>query len=270
MRGLAARAGLTPIIRPCRTSTPLHADVQSVLLALSAAAASAVEILEALAIVFAVGATRDWTDAVLGALAGALACAVLAAVLAPVLGEVDIHLLRLLIGTALLWLGFSWLRKNTLRLAGRRPRASSRHEYDETIDTLAGLRTAASGPDWTARAVAFKGVLLEGFEVVLIVSALAARPGGAAPAVVGAATSLVVVLGIGVVLREPLSRIPETELKWGVGVLLTAFGLFFAAEGAGLAWPGGDAALLYIAAALALGSLAVARKLHRRPLAPPI
>jgi uncharacterized membrane protein len=192
---------------------------------------------------------------------------VLAAVLAPVLGSVDVDALRVVIGSAMLWFGLSWLRKGTQRLAGRRARASSAHEFEETVEVL-GHAAASPGADWVARAVAFKGVLLEGIEVVVIVSALAARPGGATPAVVGALVAGVVVLGAGAWLRAPLARVPETELKWGVGVLLTSFGTFFVAEGAGLAWPGGDAAVLYLLAAVAAGSLAVSRRLAAHPVVP--
>lgn len=108
--------------------------------------------------------------------------------------------------------------------------------------------------DWAARLVAFKGVLLEGVEVVVIVSSLAARPSGGVAAVVGAAVAAVVVILAGAWLRAPLSRIPETELKYGVGVLLSAFGLFFVGEGLGVAWPGGDLALVYLAAAMVLAT----------------
>ena len=119
--------------------------------------------------------------------------------------------------------------------------------------------------DWAGRIVAFKGVLLEGIEVVLIVSALAARPSGPAPALVGAGIAAIVVVSAGVWLRQPLTRLPETELKWGVGVLLSAFGAFFAAEGLGVQWPGGDAAILYIAATLAAVSQLQAHWLAQQP-----
>lgn len=226
------------------------------LVALGAAAAVGLEALEALAIVLAVALTRRWSDALIGAVAAVLACAALAAILGPVLfGSVSLDALRVTIGVLLLLFGLEWLRKGTLRLAGRRRRSSSIAEFEEAREDLDDVPLPPAGePDWAGRLVAFKGVLLEGVEIVVIVTALAARPSGPAPALVGAAVAVVVVLAAGAWLRHPIARIPETELKWGVGVMLSSFGVFFAAEGLGVDWPGGDVAILYVIAALAAAS----------------
>src|SRR3954468_9213643 len=236
-----------------------------VLVALGASVAVAVELLEALAIVLSVAVSRRWSDALIGALGAVVACAVLAAVLGPVvLGSVPLDALRTTIGFLLLLFGLEWLRRATRRGAGRRSRASSLKEYVEAREELEDAPLPPPGEaDWAGRIVAFKGVLLEGVEVVVIVTALAARPSGPAPALAGAAVAAVAVLGAGAWLRKPLARIPETELKWGVGVLLSAFGVFFLAEGLGVAWPGGDVAVLYLVAALGAVSQLQSHRLAR-------
>ena len=238
-----------------------------VLVTLGAAVAVAVELFEALAIVLAVGVSRRWSDALIGAALAVAACALLAAIVGPVLlASVSLAALRVTIGSLLLLIGLEWLRKGTLRLAGRRARSSSLAEYVEAREALEAVPLPPDGqPDWAGRAGAFKGVLLEGIEVVLIVSARAARPSGPTPAVLGAAIAVLVVLTAGAWLHRPLARLPETELKWGVGVLLSAFGVFFAAEGLGVAWPGGDAAILYVAFALGAASHLQSHWLARRP-----
>src|SRR4051812_7396214 len=149
-----------------------------VLVALGAAVAVAVELLEALAIVFAVAITRRWADALVGAAAAAIVCAALAILVGPVLLEsVPLQTLRLVIGLLLLLFGLEWLRKGTLRLAGQRSKASSLKEYLETQETLEEAPLPAPGQaDWAARIDAFNGVLLAGVEVVLIVAARAPRP----------------------------------------------------------------------------------------------
>jgi uncharacterized membrane protein len=194
-------------------------------------------------------------------------CALIAVVVGPVvLASVPLDALRVTIGALLLLFGLEWLRKGTLRLAGRRSRSSSMKEYVEAQEALHDALLPPPGrPDWAGRVVAFKGVLLEGVELVLIVAALAGRPSGPAPALAGAALAAIVVLVAGAWLRKPLTRIPETELKWGVGVLLSAFGLFFAAEGLGVHWAGGDAAILYLVLALGLSSQLQAHWLARQP-----
>jgi uncharacterized membrane protein len=225
--------------------------MDALLTALAAAVAVAVELLEAMAIVLAVGASRRWRDAVWGAVAGVAGCALLAISLGPLLAGLPLDALRLTIGTLLLLFGLEWLRKGTLRLAGRRRRSSSAQEFEATRDELAEAPLPPAGhADWAARLVAFKGVLLEGVEIIVIVSALAARPSGAVPAVVGAVAAALAVTAGGAWLRAPLSRLPETELKYGVGILLTTFGVFFTGEGLRFDWPGGDLALAYLAAAL--------------------
>jgi len=230
--------------------------------AVTAAAAVSVELLEALAIVVAVAVARSWRDAVLGAVAAICACALLAALGAGALQAVPTGTLQLVIGVFLLLFGLEWLRKGTLRLAGRRARSSARGEFEETLAELEG-GPERDGPDWTARAIAFKGVLLEGVEIVLIVSVLAAQPGQGAPALIGAAIAVAIALALGWLLRARLATVPETELKWGVGVMLTAFGLFFCGEGLDAGWPGGELALLYCAGAIALVSERRVRRLQR-------
>lgn len=230
----------------------------------AAAAATGVELLEALAIVLAVGVERGARDALIGAIAAALAVVLACLALGPaLLAGADLHFLRLLVGSLLLLFGLEWFRKGVLRVAGRRRASSSYDEFVEERELLAAVGRGG-GPDWAARIVAFKGVFLEGLEVGLIVLALGGTPGRLAPALIGTAVALIAVVGIGLVLHAPLRRLPETQLKLGVGVALTAFGTFFAAEGMRVEWPLGDLAILY----LALGYAAFAWLAVRRLRAP--
>ena len=217
-----------------------------------AALACALELLEALAIVLAVASERTWRDALLGAAGAVVLLALAAVVVGPLmLASIPLEPLQVVIGVALLLFGLEWLRKGVLRLAGRRAPSSSLAEYLEEREALHALAPPAPGqPDWAARIVAGKGVLLEGLEVVLIVAALAAGDQGPAPALAGAALAVVAVVAIGLIAHRPLARLPESHLKYMVGVVLSAFGVFFLAAGLGVEWPGGDLALLYLAAAL--------------------
>lgn len=232
-----------------------------------AAAAVGIEMLEALAIVLAVGVERRLRDALIGAVAAILAVVALFAALGPaLLSGADLSSLRVLVGGLLLLFGLEWLRKGILRIAGLRRARSS---YEEYIGERAALAREAnqSDRDWAARVVAFKGVFLEGVEVGLIVLALGGSRDRIVPALLGTALALGAVIGIGLMLHAPLRRLPETQLKLGVGIALTAFGTFFTAEGLGAEWPLGDGALLYLAAAFAVVAWIAALRLRVPPAA---
>jgi Ca2+/H+ antiporter, TMEM165/GDT1 family len=244
--------------------------VAFVLTLLGSLLACGLEMLEALAIVLAVGITRRFRDSLIGAAGAAVALALLALILGPVLiSRVPLEPLRVVIGTFLLLFGLEWLRKGVLRLAHLRSPSSSFREFVEEQEELESLAMPPEGqPDWAGRTIAFKGVLLEGVEVILIVTALAAHPNGLAPALIGAGAAILIVIAIGVFLHHPLSQLPETHLKYLVGVVLSSFGVFFAAEGLGVHWPGSDAALLYLAASFALLSQVQIHVLARRAPVP--
>jgi uncharacterized membrane protein len=226
-----------------------------------AALACGLEMLEAMAIVLAVALERRPRDAVLGGVGAVAACAVVALALGPALTEhVGLRPLRLVVGAGLLWFGSTWLRKGVLRLAGRKRRSSSWRDFEEE---RAELHEVPTGADWTARSIAFKGVFLEGVEVVLIVSALGARSSTRAPALLGMGLAAVLVVVLGALLHRPLRRAPETELKFMVGVMLVTFGTFYFGEGLGIEWPLDDLALLWLALswfAVACGCIAILRR----------
>jgi uncharacterized membrane protein len=234
-----------------------------------AALAVGLELFEALAIVLAVGSTRSWRDALIGAAGSIVLLAVVVVVVGPlVLARLPLEPLQVVIGTALLLFGLEWLRKGVLRLAGRRSPSDSFQEYLEEREALEGMEAVPAGqPDWPARIVAGKGVLLEGVEVVLIVAALGAGPDGLAPAVAGAGVAVALTLAIGIVLHRPLMRLPESHLKYAVGIVLSSFGVFFLGEGLSTEWPLADGALLYIAATLLIVSQGQIAALVREPVA---
>ncbi len=233
-----------------------------------AALAVGLELLEALAIVLAVGSTRRWRDALLGAAGAVVLLALLVVVVGPLLlARLPLAPLRVVVGVALLLFGLEWLRKGVLRLAGRRSPSDSFKEYLEEREAMEGVPLPEAGrPDWPARVIAGKGVLLEGVEVVLIVAALGAGPKGLAPALAGAGVAVVLTLAIGLVLHRPLARLPESHLKYAVGIVLSSFGVFFLGEGLDVKWPLSDGALLYVAAALLIVSQLQVRTLAREPV----
>lgn len=242
---------------------------------LAAFMASLVEFVEALTIILAVGVTRGWRSPLLGAAAALGLLIVLIAVLGRSLANIPLPVVQLVIGTLLLLFGLRWLRKAVLRSAG----VIALHDEAEAFrsETAALARHGAAGHgriDAIAFATAFKAVLLEGVEVVFIVVAIGAGGGLLGPAAVGALLALLVVIGLGLALHRPLATLPENKLKFGVGVLLSAFGTFWVGEGIGLAWPGGDWAILVLtvlvaAVALALVPACVSRRRDAVPAAKP-
>jgi len=217
--------------------------------------ASLVEFVEALTIVLAVGATRGWRSALSGAIAGAACLALAVAALGPTLARIPIESLQLFVGILLLFFGLRWLRKAILRYAGVIALHDEASIYAATTSRLGAAARPAS-IDWSAFSTTFYAVVLEGLEVVFIVLAVGAAAGALGAAVAGAAVAGVTVVAAGLSLRAPLARVPENTLKFAVGIMLSAFGTYWTAEGLGLSWPGSDAALFGLALGFLLTALA--------------
>jgi uncharacterized membrane protein len=234
-------------------------------LAVSVFLACAVEAVEALTIVMAVGVTRSWSSALAGVGAAVAVLAALVGGLGPALSALPIDALRLVVGGLLLVFGLQWLRKAVLRAAGLK----ALHDEDAVFASEAAAAREAglsgAGLDGYSFAIAFKGVLLEGLEVAFIALTFGANQHriGLAAAAAGAAVAVVALAGLAA--HRPLARVPENAMKLAVGVMLTSFGTFWGAEGAGASWPGGDAALLAIVAGVLLASLVMAQRLRRVP-----
>ncbi len=220
--------------------------------------ASLVEFVEALTIVLAVGTVRGWRPALAGALAGGLLLIGIVAAFGPLLAAVQIHWIQGVVGLLLLLFGMRWLRKAVLRAAGVVARHDEALAYAAEVDDMRRVE-ARHGPwDAVALVASFKAVVLEGLEVVFIVLAIGAVGGRMVPAAAGAASALIAVVVLGTLLHRPLARVPENALKFIVGVLLSAFGVFWLGEGLGLRWLGGDLTILaLIAGFLIAASIAV-------------
>jgi Ca2+/H+ antiporter, TMEM165/GDT1 family len=220
--------------------------------------ASAVEFVEALTIVLAMGTTRGWRSTIIGVVSALFALTAITVVLGYALVElVPESLLQFIVGTLLLIFGLQWLRKAILRAAGLK----ALHDEEETFreETEAARRAGTerrAGLDWFAFVVSFKGVFLEGLEIVFIVITFGVSADAVGTAALGAIAGGVIVLGAGLLLHRPLSQVPENTIKFAVGLLLSTFGTFWAVEGLGLfrageeslSWPGGDLALLALLA----------------------
>jgi uncharacterized membrane protein len=226
--------------------------------------ASLVEAVEALTVVLAVASVRGWRPAGLGAFAGLLVLILIVLVLGPLLDRVPLHVLQLAIGILLLLFGMRWLRKAILRAAGVIPLHDETKVFAaETAELHEQARRHETRLDWLAGLASFKSVLLEGLEVVFIVIAVGAGRGLLVVASVGALAACLLVVCAGVVVHRPLARIPENTLKFAVGVMLSAFGIFWTGEGLGIAWPGADIAIVAFAALFLMVALAAVALLRR-------
>ena len=226
--------------------------------------ASAVEFVEATTIVLAVGITRGWRAPLAGT---ALAVLTLAAIVATfgvaLVTVVPEHLLLILVGTLLLLFGLRWLRKAVLRFAGIVALHDEDEIYRKEVAELRAQGLKRTEWDWVGTIVAFKAVLLEGIEVAFIVIAFGAKGVSAMnAAIVGALAAGVIVTALAAALRHPLTAVPENWMKFGVGAMLSAFGVFWFGEGIGAEWPGDAASIPIILGAFLAASWLAARMLR--------
>ena len=237
----------------------------NLLVFLGAALASAVEMVEALTIVLGVGVVRGWRAPLIGVAAATVVLVGLVAVFGRALGRVPIDSLRLVVGALLLAFGLQWLRKAILRSSGYK----ALHDEDaifarELAEAEGAAHVERAGVDWYGFTLAFKGVLLEGLEVAFIVITFGSAHGQLGLAAAAAVAALVTVTAAGVLVHAPLARVPENAIKFAVGLLLTTFGTFWAAEGAGVDWPGDELAILGVLAFMTALAFLFVRLLRRQ------
>ena len=229
--------------------------------------ASAVEAIEMVTIVVGVGATRGWRSTIVGVASGFGVLAVIVVILGAALSVVPIGPLRLVIGALLLVFGLQWFRKGIMRVAARGLAGIGGSDPHADAEFWSG-----PGMDWTAWFLAFKGVVLEGLEVAIIVVSFGAGANQLGGAVVGGVGAIVVVGAVGVALHNTVRRVPRSFLQLVVGILLTTFGTFWSLEGLGVSWPASDGAilgllLLYVLTAFTYITLERNRALGLRPAA---
>ncbi len=239
--------------------------MSSIFLIVATFLASSVEMVEALTIVLAIGVTRGWRSSLVGVVAALAGLAVTVAILGPALTLIPIGALRLVVGTILLIFGLQWLRKAILRASGFKAMHDEAAIYQRELSEAKSVSPVVeAGLDWYSFTVCFKGVFLEGLEVVFIVLTFGSNQGNIPLAAVGAAAAVILVGLAGVAVRQPLSQVPENTMKFAVGLLLTTFGMFWGGEGVGVAWPGEDAAILGLLAFLFACSMGLVLALKSR------
>jgi uncharacterized membrane protein len=252
---------------------PLGADHTPAQLPMSAGAlflavflACAVEAVEAVTIVLAAGTTRNWPSALYGVGAGLVVLVVIIAALGPAVTAIPLHWLRLFVGGLLLVFGLQWLRKSILRASGYKALHDEAQIFQKQVAQARDAPQARRGvvEDWYSFTLSFKGVVLEGLEVVFIALTFGSNQHNVSLAAIAAGAAVLVVAAGGVLVRAPLARVPENTMKFVVGVMLTGFGTFWGAEGAGAVWPGSDAALLILVPAIAALAVVLVGLLRRQ------
>ena len=219
---------------------------------------SLVEVVEAFTIVLAVGVTRSWRPALTGAALALALLVVLVLIFGPLFALIPLKLMQFGIGLLLILFGMRWLRKAILRASGYIALHDEAAEFAKETELLQ-RQSAKRRADYLAGLAAFKAVILEGVEVVFIVIAVGTAHGMTVYAGAGALAAVLLVAVIGVFVHKPLAQVPENALKFVVGLMLTAFGIFWTGEGLGAEWPGADLALLGLLAVLGgFSALAVA------------
>ena len=224
-----------------------------------------VEAVEALTIVLAAGLTREWRSTFQGMTAALIVLAAVTAGIGPALTLIPLGALRLVVGALLAAFGLQWLRKAILRFSGFKDLHDEARAYAREVAAARAAQAGSRGAvhDWYAFTLSFKGVLLEGLEVVFIAITFGASQRDLGAAALAAVAAVVVIAAVGLAVRAPLARVPENAMKFAVGIMLTAFGTFWGAEGAGAHWPGGDAALLALVPVIGLVALGYAMALRK-------
>lgn len=232
---------------------------------LTALLASLVECIEALTVILAVGAVFGWRDALAGAGAALVVLLVVVVALGPALALIPAMAIHLAVGILLLAFGFRWLRKAVRRAAGVIPMRDEEAAYVRHSNRLRALLAKAGNLHRTGMAAAFQITAVEGSEVVFIVLAIGAADRRLlVPASLGALAALALVASIGVALHRPLARLPENAIKFAVGVLTCAFGLFWIGKGIRIEWPGDDWSIVALAVVILAGAAAAIRLTRRQ------
>ncbi|MCR8635049.1 COG4280 domain-containing protein [Paenibacillus radicis (ex Xue et al. 2023)] len=217
---------------------------------------TAVEFVEALTIVLAVGVTKGWRSSLSGmALAILLLTALVVLFGVPLMSYVHVSAFQLVIGILMMMFGMRWLRKAILRYSGLKALHLENEAYEEELTRQKKEGTATKRMDWFGFTTTFNIVLLEGIEAIFIVLTLGLAANELSSAVLGSVIGIIVVIIAGILLRKPLAMIPENTMKFVVGLMLSSFGIFLVGEGVGVEWWHGDVSILVLMAALLLVSI---------------